>query len=139
MDTNKSLDSLPYYICPPKAPLQVVANTGNATDRTSQLGLNKLTPLRVLTPMKLQPGSEIWIQSNHPIRVLHYDYKGASVIHCSQPMLIEANSMLWLLPMARLEAAFAIGWHKLPDELKVRILEANLSFSEAVGFGLGPG
>ncbi|KAI4936822.1 uncharacterized protein J4E92_001547 [Alternaria infectoria] len=38
----------------------------------------------------------------------------------------------WLVPSLPLDVAFAIGWGKLPTELKVQILSYNLSFPETV-------
>ncbi|KAH7402215.1 hypothetical protein DE146DRAFT_780640 [Phaeosphaeria sp. MPI-PUGE-AT-0046c] len=82
-------------------------------------------PLRLYSPMKLQcTGTGHDVYSPSPITI------GNITISSASPIRIIRHAMpgcaIHVEPTASLDAAFAAGWAKLPDELKEQILAHNL-------------
>jgi hypothetical protein len=73
--------------------------------------------------MTLSPGRRLLVTCDTPL-----DINGGGIIDAKTPTLVEApkTERIFLYPVNKLGPGFAEGWHKLPYELKERVLEFNL-------------
>ena len=91
------------------------------------LGVIQTFALPVTTPFKLTAGAWLWLASPLPVKVITDNTENSAQIACEQGVYVKAQSET--KPLSR---HFAMGWSKLPDELKIQIIEKNLKFESAV-------
>jgi hypothetical protein len=61
-----------------------------------------------------------------------YSFSAAPEIACTEAVYVFARSRTVLMPTRPLDSKFALGWAKLPDELKILVLESNLKFADPI-------
>ncbi|KAH4718923.1 hypothetical protein HBH64_198080 [Parastagonospora nodorum] len=98
-----------------------------------ELGGTASNPLPITTPLTLYPGSWLWIVSSYPVMLATQGFLHAPEIGCVEAMYFFARVKTTLMPTRPLGSKFALGWTKLPTELKVSILEVNLKTVRANG------
>ncbi|KAL1608006.1 hypothetical protein SLS60_002945 [Paraconiothyrium brasiliense] len=59
-------------------------------------------------------------------------YCNTTDIYCATPVKVQVRAKTWLLPHRDLGSAFANGWNKLADEMKLHILSQNLRFDDCI-------
>jgi hypothetical protein len=95
-------------------------------------GVIRAFPLNIKTPLMLTAGSWLWLVAPWPVKVITNGSAQAAQIACGQAVYFKAQSDTWIVPTKPLERAFATGWCKLPGELKLQIIEANLVSAAAI-------
>ena len=87
---------------------------------------NEVTVVKLTMPMTLQPGAELLVTCSSPISVLLPSGEGHE-LEAYKPTKIRAmKHILRLSPTSRLGSSFVRGWNKLPEELKLMVLEHEL-------------
>jgi hypothetical protein len=94
----------------------------------AELGTSKVHPLRLSTTLSVQAKQGIWLQCKSGIRIRETDYDTANdiVIETDGPVYIAHPRPATIIPATPLDEDFAIGWQRLPTELKVQVLTNNL-------------
>lgn len=114
---------------------QVYEDSGHALDDITLAGRSKDNPLRLLIPFCLPSQKSMWIASPYVVdslschtRRFERNTQFPMQIYCPNPVKIQYNNgdNHWLVPRAPLLPVFVRGWNKLPNELKINILEFNL-------------
>ncbi|KAF2635717.1 hypothetical protein P280DRAFT_522837 [Massarina eburnea CBS 473.64] len=88
-------------------------------------------PVELLTTISFAPDTSMSIISATPILL-----NETSIIWSETPIMVKATAeeLLTVQPHKILDPEFAVGWNKLPDELKVRILTYNVICEDKVSF-----
>lgn len=95
----------------------MTSNDSSSSDNTDLIHLT--------TPMNIQPDTECHVTCIAPIKV---ELAGGQHLYLSAHTFatLKAPVSMTISPTDRLGPGFARGWNKLPDELKIAILEENL-------------
>jgi hypothetical protein len=106
----------------------------------AKLGSTADTPLPVTTGLTLCEGSWLWATSPVPIKLITHhrfvdNYESALEVTCSQAVRLHVQANASIIPTGALGEGFATGWTKLPVQLKLRILAANLTFPDPISSG----
>ena len=87
---------------------------------------NEVTAVKLTTPITLQPGADLLVTCSSPISVLLPSGEGHE-LEAYKPTKIRAmKHILRLSPTSQLGSSFVRGWNKLPEELKLMVLEHEL-------------
>ncbi|KAF2824634.1 hypothetical protein CC86DRAFT_371200 [Ophiobolus disseminans] len=93
-------------------------------DRSGALG-SKSTLVHLTTPMSINPGNEINVICDAPIKI---ELPSGEHLYMSAgtATALKAPVKMYLSPTSNLGPDFARGWNSLPDELKVMVLQRSL-------------
>jgi hypothetical protein len=81
--------------------------------------------VHLTTPMTLRPGTSLIVKCAARIE-LHTNGVGPLYLGANLPILLSSPTSLRIRSTADFGPAFAQGWYKLPDELKISVLEHNI-------------
>jgi hypothetical protein len=101
-------------------------------------------PIVIRTPMYLMPSTSIAVGASLPLELRTSEISRSekdqlpSIVVPNAPtkLVAHSRSRLFINPSEALGEAFRTGWRKLPDELRVMILEHNLVFNLPISHDL---
>ncbi|KAF2249524.1 hypothetical protein BU26DRAFT_565169 [Trematosphaeria pertusa] len=103
---------------------------------TSDYETPNQTALVIYWPMNIAANTSLWLSCNGPLEIKSVGVTERLLVQSSSPILINTKSCIDIVPP--LTSGFVKGWHKLPDELKLQVLEHNVLVSGLIGGSAQP-
>lgn len=103
-------------------------SVANPTSDTADYFASTSNPIKLLTPVTLKAHTTIAILSEAPVSVCFGSrLMPASHISATSPIQVISPWKATIAPCLPLGSGFVQGWNKIPTELKIRILDFNLT------------